>query len=266
MTKNDLLKRMRLALQKGLRIGSRPPVVRKVLRALGRGLLIAANNANNYDIRRNGEGWLIQKLAPHTKSVIDVGANHGGWAQELLQHSGNVRIYCVEPIPQFAQAIRDKLGRFVYVIEAALSDEPRDLLLYKVGGGGKADPMDIDDTIEPLTIQAITGDELVRSHDIRDVSMIKVDADGFDFSVVKGFCASIDYHRPIVQFEYSHFWIATGTYLRDAFQFFEFRNYRIGRLIPKGVELTRYSVKDELFLTNNFVAIPKEKLSLLVSA
>ena len=239
----------------------RYPKVARVFRAIGRRLFVAGLNANNYDMAANGEAWLIQKLAPHLDSCLDVGANKGNWAAEILKAAPEAKVYCIEAIPEFAAEIRERFGNRVRVLQIALTNSEGKITLYKQGGGSKAAPLNTNKSVEIRTMDSTTGDRLVQSSCIQKVSLIKIDVDGHDMPVIEGFAETIRSERPVVQFEYSRFWIAMRYFLRDAFTFFEGHRYVVARIMPDRIDSREYSTADETFFTNNFVAIPKEKLS-----
>jgi FkbM family methyltransferase len=238
------------------------PLMRRALRGIGRRLLIAGLNANRYDMNRNGEAWVVQKLAKDLRTVIDVGANAGAWALEVIKVSNEAEIFCVEAIPEFADNIRSRLGSRVTVVQTALSNESGTLELYKSKGGARAAPLNSVKVLERRSVSCMTGDSLVTAVAAQEVSLIKIDVDGYDFPVIESFPNTLEQFRPIVQFEYSRFWIATRHYLKDAFDFFSNRDYVVGRIMPRHVEFKDYMISDETFMTNNFVAVPREKISI----
>ena len=103
------------------------------------------------------------------------------------------------------------------------------------------------------------GDDLVRELGLTDVSLIKIDVDGYDIKVLRGLSSIIVEQRPIVQFEYSKFYIFTRCFLKDGYDFFIPLRYRIGRLMPGWIEFMEYSPRMEIFVTNNYVAVPEER-------
>ncbi len=140
------------------------------------------------------------------------------------------------------------------MIETALSDSAQQLVLYKVGCGGKAGLTNTKQAWEKLSINSQTGDAVLGELD--QVSLIKIDVDGFDMPVIRGLRQTIEKHRPVVQFEYGRYWIKTRNYLGDAFEFFAELDYSVGRLMPKGIHSVKYSHVHENFLNCNFVARP----------
>ena len=215
-------------------------------------------NASNYDMDRNGERWLIERSAAALagRSVIDVGANMGNWTAHVLATAPTAQVYSVEMVPSFAAALRERFGTSATVIECALSDRGGAVTGYRVGGGGRIPNVASPKETEPIELHTRTGDDLVAEFGLTDVTMIKIDVDGYDIKTVRGFARTIAEQRPIVQFEYSKFYIYTRSYLKDAYDFFDPLDYRVGRLMPSWIEFGEYDHRLEGFATNNYVAMP----------
>jgi hypothetical protein len=105
-------------------------------------------------------------------------------------------------------------------------------------------------------LAAITGDDFLKNEGISEVHFIKIDVDGNDFNVLKGFQKTIENHQPVIQFEYSHWWESLGYSLLTAKSFFEGMNYTI--LVMDGEKLTEKlpSGIDKFFVTKNLIAFP----------
>ena len=216
------------------------------------------SNASNYDMDRNGERWLIERYAPSlaTRSVIDVGANMGDWSARVLAISPTTKIYAVDMVPSFASKLRERFRATATIVEAALSDRAESATGYRVGNGGRIPRVTSPKKAEPFELHTLTGDDLVADLGLKDIAAIKIDVDGYDIKVLRGFATVIAEQRPIVQFEYSRFYIYTRSFLKDAYDFFEPLDYRIGRLMPSWIEFSEYDRSMEIFATNNYVAIP----------
>ena len=216
------------------------------------------SNANNYDMDRNGEQWLIGHYASSiiARSVVDVGANMGDWSARVLATAPTTSIYAVEMVPDFVVKLEERFGAEVTVVQACLSDRAESVTAFQVGGGGRIPDVPSQKSAKALCLQTRTGDDLVADLGLDDVAVIKIDVDGYDMKVVRGFATVIAEYRPVVQFEYSRFWVHTRSFLKDAYDFFEPLNYRIGRLMPTWIDFTDYDRRMEVLATNNFVAVP----------
>src|SRR5690242_16960813 len=66
------------------------------------------------------EFYLLDRLVDPRRIAVDVGANEGIYAGRMAQLTSTV--HCFEPIPWFAEALRQKLSRSIVVHEIALSN------------------------------------------------------------------------------------------------------------------------------------------------
>lgn len=240
---------------------ARHPQASRLGKFAGTELLAGAINAHSYDMNRNGEAWLIRRAAPKLaeRSVVDIGANAGEWSAHLLDQAPTASVYAVEMIPVFAANIRARFGGRLKVIECALSDTEGVVQAFKVGGGGSlVKGRSVTKTVESVDVPLRKGDGVVAEYGINNIGFIKIDVDGYDVPVIRGLAQTIEINRPIIQFEYSKFYIDTRNYLKDAYEFFTARDYRVGRLMPSWVAFSDYLWRMEGFMTNNYVAVPKE--------
>jgi FkbM family methyltransferase len=239
----------------------RSATLRAMTRRLAISLLRRANNGDPRRRDRNGETWLIGRVGPGARRIIDVGCNHGEYSRAFLDLFPEVEILAVEPVPAFFEHARAALPASVDLQNVALSDGVEELAIYRKGGGANASPRPPKNKafarIEPTVT---TGDALVEARGFGPAQFIKIDTDGYDLQALRGFARSIDAWRPVIQFEFSRFWLDTRSQLRDAFEFFEGRDYRIGYLTPRAVDFVTYDVRLEVYaLSCNMVAAPTEK-------
>ena len=190
--------------------------------------------------------------------VIDVGANVGKWSEQVKAVMPESTIYAVEPIPEFFSQINDKI-----VLEKhnlALSDKLGSLSIFQSGGGAKSGYK--KGSVEHK-IQSILGDDFVSQNITSTVDLIKIDTDGFDYEVIKGLSLTIETHRPVVQFEVSHWWLEMGYTLKVAERFFNDRNYLCMVYTDNGLKNIESKSPEYLFITANIFAIPDDKLHMI---
>jgi FkbM family methyltransferase len=231
--------------------------------------------ARDTDPERNGEYRLLEWLASLSErkqydSVIDVGANMGEWtaaAIARLKPAGIGRFLCVEPVPHFAQTVRTRLAANPEVVcrEVALSDTDGGFIEITSAGGGarvieSGRRPENGTSAKPVATHRValsTGDELVRADGIKPW-LIKIDCDGHDLRVLRGFAQTLQHQRPVVQFEYCDFWAGEGARLRDACKFLADLGYATFRLFPDRLEYFRFNPLFETFGYQNIVAAPGE--------
>lgn len=207
-------------------------------------------------------------------SVIDVGANRGDWtaaAIKTLSARGIRNFYCVEPIPTFANTIRSRLGETagVEVIERALSDRGGGTAeIFEAGGGGRmyrdyrgGDSAQTTKKIVSHQVPIETGDAVFGALDCKPY-LLKIDCDGHDLHVLRGFAQTLRDKRPLVQFEYSDFWIGAGSRLREACGLLADADYRTYKMFPDRLARFNFNKLFETFGYQNIVAVPREMGSL----
>lgn len=121
--------------------------------------------------------------------MIDVGAHFGGSARHVVDRGW--QIYCFEPDADNREKLAAKFGnRSNLIIDArAVSDRPASnvdfftsdestgisALHAFTGGHSKSD-----------TVEVTTIEEIIAEHEIEHIDFLKIDVEGFDFSVLKG--------------------------------------------------------------------------------
>ena len=242
----------------------RSATLRAMTRRFGISLLRRASNSDARHRDRNGETWLMRRVGPETRRMIDVGCNHGEYSHAFLALFPDVEILAVEPVPLFFEHARAVLPATVDLQNVALSDGRDAIALYRKGGGANASPRaPKTKAFARITPTVVTGDALVAARGFGPAQFIKIDTDGYDLQALRGFSNSIDAWRPVIQFEFSRYWLDTRSQMRDVYDFFEGRDYRIGYLTPRAVDFTPYSTRLEVYAVNcNMVAAPAEKLAM----
>jgi hypothetical protein len=110
---------------------------------------------------------------------------------------------------------------------------------------------------EQLTCDAVTGDAYCAEHGIRRIDLLKIDTEGLDLRVLRGFdhmlaSGAVD----VVQFEYGLANIASHTLLADFHAFLGERGFAVGKIWPREVEFRDYDPRlDENFRGPNYLAV-----------
>ncbi|MBK8008155.1 MAG: FkbM family methyltransferase [Rhizobiales bacterium] len=223
----------------------------------------------------NGERLLLKLVAslPEASAynaAIDVGANIGDWtgvAMEELSAAGISKYYCVEPIPAYARKIESRFAAIgkVELVERVLSGVSGGTAeIFEIGGGGRmyknyrGDAQEVPDSSKKIVSHKVaitTGDEVFGAADIKPY-LLKIDCDGHDFHVLQGFTQTLRVKRPLVQFEYSDFWIGAGSRLRDACALLADAGYHTYKVFPDRLVRFKFNAMLETFGYQNIFAVP----------
>lgn len=238
-------------------------MIHRFLRRTAIKMLRASFNADNNDMERNGEVWLMRKIAPAVKNMIDVGYNHGMYTRHFLSIAPDLKVLGIEAMPEFFKESLASLPLGVTLLNIAAGKTEETLTIYKKGDGANASSIPAKGKdFQRHDLICMPGDKIVSEQGFGPAQHLKVDTDGYDMAVLLGFEASIDAWRPSVQFEFGRFWIETNYNLRDAYSFFADKDYKIGFLKPDSIEFFKYSPKLEIYAFNiNLVAVPSERIA-----
>lgn len=226
----------------------------------------------NYDMARNGETWLIERVARSSRKpcFFDVGANAGAWSAAARGRAPDATVHCFEILPSLSSNL-----------EMRFSSDPA----IKVNGYGLLDRhASVDVKMYPTRPEVsglfdfphedrftwtrgavTTGDEYCASNGIKRINLLKIDTEGSEHLVIKGFSDMLAGHQiDLIQFEYGLVSIRSRFLLADHYALFEGLDYAMGKLFPTGVEFRPYNIwMDENFLGPNYVAVRRSRQDLI---
>lgn len=224
-----------------------------------------------YEIHANGEEALLRRLAPFAPEVVmDVGANVGDWSLAAVQCLPGAQVHAFEISDDTAKQLRVNVagcGGRVVVNACGLSDREGDAAIYALSGDSTATSTVRDATAANLAVRdgehrisemrarVTTGDAYMEERGIERVDVLKIDVEGAEPAVLRGFeRAFADGRITLVQFEYGLGSLVTRFLLADFAHFFSERGYVTGKLLPDGVAFKPYEIADEDFVGPNYVA------------
>lgn len=218
------------------------------------------------DMDRNGERWLLRRLSELGPSVVlDVGANIGNWALMAQEELPAATVHCFEPAPDtfgwMVEWVRDHggdEGRLV-LNEVALGDGSRpSLRLHLSRAHTEATTIAAAFPDAPsVEVPATTGDAYVAEHRIDRVGILKVDVEGAEHEVLRGFTGALSSGIvEVVQFEYTTWQgVPARLWLGDLVALLEGHGFRVGKLLSRRVDFHPYTYRDEQFPGGNYVAV-----------
>ena len=266
---NNMIRRLGARLvDAGCHLFGRANVVRASRFILNRARLDVPNS-----MATNGEAQLLDLLLSTFWRrggvvVFDVGANVGAWSVMLLRQAAErspfldgIQVHAFEPTASTFEQLRKNLASSqANLNQVALSDTHGIGELNVDGPGAGTNslsrPPHSKGPAATEVVSVSTVDDYCKTHDISDISLIKIDAEGHDFYVLSGARGMLNDGRiDVIQFEYNSRWIDTRSYLRDVFDLLEPLGYRLGKVTPRGIEeYTKWDPELESFIEGNYVA------------
>jgi FkbM family methyltransferase len=217
----------------------------------------------NFVSSMNGETRVLDIVAGSGARVLfDVGANVGEWTRDAHGRFDGAEIHAFEVVPDIAAELRRQVGSLpgVTVNEVGLDAETGEIEVryypsFSEGSGFGAHTHDLPYETRRATVT--TGDLYCRQHGIEHIDLLKVDVEGVEHRVLRGFDGMLRRGAiDVVQFEYGPFNIESHMLLRDYHEMFAELGYRVGRIFPSYVDFHPYRTPvDEDFRGPNFVAV-----------
>jgi FkbM family methyltransferase len=229
---------------------------------------LVGRNYGPSDVEKSGELVALAYMAdarPAASVVFDVGANVGAWTRQAARSWPAATIHAFEPSAAvFAQLQKATADLNVRRVQSALSDRSGEAVLHAVPSlSGLSSLHDRDLTshgmamTEHEVVQLTTIDDYCRANAIEHIDVLKVDAEGHDLAVLAGAEAMLAAGQVgFIQFEFGGANIDSRTFVRDFVNLLG-PTHDVSRLLADGLESLAYSEREEIFITANFLAIPR---------
>jgi FkbM family methyltransferase len=232
----------------------------------------AINNVD-FDMVRNGELRALKLMGRfNPECILDVGANVGEWSLIASELFPAATIHSFEVVPSTYTELVKKTGHQPNILpnQFGLSDEAGEITIY-LGSKGSTDAtafkiegMNLHEKLYVNRIQGQTrtGTDYLLEKQIGSVDFLKIDTEGMDLRVIKGFGGSLDRVR-VIQFEYGIFNIASRDLLVDFCRYLGSMGFRVGKVFPQSVNFFDYNFQLENFYYSNYIAVRKDETAII---
>lgn len=168
----------------GLFLGSLQTILSKIHTRVGYILGLNSSDTRSY---------FMKKVLKDNCTVLDIGANLGEFSLLCLNANASLNLIIVEPQIEMRDALIKNLGnRHIYIWKAASDFEGEGHLDRSTIGDRKAT---ISRTSTQYPIPITTVDHILGEIEEAYIELMKVDAEGYDFQVLKGALQSIVQNR-----------------------------------------------------------------------
>jgi FkbM family methyltransferase len=210
----------------------------------------------NYDPATNGEYRLLQRLAAvGVKTVFDVGANGGSWSREAASRLPEAKIHAFEIVPKtFARLAETAAGEpRIRPNPFGLSDERGTIQVNAAMTNSELSSLlPVRELLKKenwTTVEGkvLRGDAYCAEHGIDVIDLLKIDVEGAEWRVLDGFGDMLRAGGVgMLQFEYGMASLLFARRpLRDFWQRLEALGFRLGKLMPGGVDFGPYDSRRE---------------------
>ena len=142
----------------------------------------------------------LSKILKKNDSLIDVGANVGDTLLQILNKNNNFNYYCIEGDKFFASYLKKNIEKLdaskqkkIKIIEEIVGKNLKGNL---VGSGGTKRY-----SYNSKGKKSKTLDEIVYINKIKNIKLIKIDVDGYDYNIINSGLRIIKKNNPIIFFE-----------------------------------------------------------------
>lgn len=229
-----------------------------------------AINGTCGSIRFDGEEWLIGVVARTIgiSVAFDVGANRGEWSAAVLRASPSAQVHAFEVVPELRV---DLASEPVTVHEFGLGSEDGSAVFTfdpTAPGGGSSVRAKSSYSPSAVTVSALirSGDGVAGQLGIDRIDLLKVDVEGAEGQVLRGFSRLISEARiAVIQFEYGNASGEAHFLMSDIHEFFAQHGYMIGKLFPDSIRIEPITAQDSEFRRSegNWVAATPEVFKLI---
>ncbi len=209
----------------------------------------------------HGETWIQNRFNNQFNTIFDVGCNIGEWTNMTRQYQPNADIHMFEVMPDTYRKMLSniELDNKMIPNSFGLSDSAGPIpMKYKTSYDALSTSildLRLDDS-EIRTGLTMTGDQYVDSRQIEQIDYLKIDTEGAEGKVFKGFENTLKAGKvKVIQFEYSFICVLTKWMLIDSYKFLEPLGFKLGRLKKDRIEFHDYTLTDENFIGPDYIAV-----------
>ena len=221
----------------------------------------------DYEFSTNGEAACLRTLAESTdtRSVFDVGANVGDWSATAVRIFPQATVHAFEIVPDTFERLAENSRDEARIVphNFGLSDAEGTTKVYfapELSHVATCVPGFSDQFHDCVTREVdaavTTGDTFCAENGIAKIDFLKIDVEGYEDRVLKGFEGMLSRGAiDVIQFEYGYINIDTHFLLRDFYTYLEGFGMRLGKIYPTNVDFRDYRHVDEDFYGPNYLAV-----------
>lgn len=187
---------------------------------------------NYFNANENGEQKFFLQIKNHINVIFDVGCRS---ESEFLVFEGDVHYF--DPVKDFLNNLQTQhnLNKNAYFNNFGLGNENNQIYYYPNYQSfyDRTNSCHVSDSDHKILLDIKRGENYVLENNIKSIDFLKIDTEGSEFDVIKGFGDFLQ-HIKIIQFEYG------GTFLDNNVKLIDVVNYLQEHGFSKFAYLTNY--------------------------
>lgn len=226
----------------------------------------------NFDMESNGELRVLAIVSSFKpKCIFDVGANVGDWSAIASKLNPSSTIHAFEIVPSTYEILLKSTSNLpnILQINQGLSSKEESILISIGSDSCTATGCTIDGMryhnefyTQEVECNVKRAREYILENNLTIIDFVKIDVEGMDFQVIKGFEDLVQNVR-IFQFEYGIFNISSHDLLADFCRHLNANGFVVGKIFPRCVIFFEYHFDMENFYGSNFVAVRADEKELI---
>ncbi len=225
------------------------------------------NNPITFD-----ERFVIKKCIRDGDIVLDVGAHHGEWSEEVLKFR-KAEIHAFEAANEAIDVLKIRISDRCVLNWNAVSSTSEDLTFHvyrdyarfsSLHGRRSAEEKLLGSGFDEITVPGITLDTYWANRPER-IRFLRIDVEGAEYDVLRGASMLLRQGRvDFLQFEYGGTFLDADTTLRNVWAYLRRYGYRVFRVGgSKLTELKTFRATDEDYAYSNYIAVNERLTQLL---
>lgn len=225
-----------------------------------------------------GESYLLKKLSKNNsiRTIVDVGANTGGYTEEMRMRFPKATIYAIEPHPEtFKSLLVSAQKNKFFAYRQGLGSDIGAGELWDFADDAELKPTQPTSTLastlkevvkdlhkqkpQAYAFKMTTLDNFAKNEGIKNIDFLNIDVEGAELVVLKGAKSLLKNNKiSLIQFEFNEMNAYSRTLFKDFMDILP--KYIFYRIMPNGLyKLGDYRPSThEIFAFQNILAVPEE--------
>lgn len=227
---------------------------------------------NKFSLVHKGDKNLLAALLKNKgkQVVIDVGANVGNYAEEVLNYNSEIDLYAFEPHPKTYVTLTEKAKKLGFkTINKGCADSVGKLKFYDYANNDGSEHATLLEGVftdlhhqETVVheVDVTTLDAFILENNLDSIDLLKIDTEGFEYMVISGCLDSIKQNKiKAIHFEFNSMNIISKVFMKDFIKVLP--QYSFYRVLPNGLLKIEHNkvLLTEIFGFQNIVAINNQK-------